>query len=129
VDWFPFAILPLFASHLLQRNCVASECSDQQLISTPHPCVISPQSFMLYRLIGATGIDKHPNVAGQYLNALTFFSTLTGLSPIGAAPPLNTGSSASGDRPLTPAELLALQTAAAGTVKACGATCGVKTLY
>lgn len=80
--------------------------------------------FMLYRVFNKS-IDKHPNVAGQYLNALTFFATLTGTSPVGAAPPLNTGDPSAGDRPLTAAELLALQTAAEGTVKACGAACGL----
>ena len=63
-------------------------------------------------------------VAGQYLNALTFYATLTGKSPMGAAAPLPTGSKASGDRPLTPAEMTALQTAALGAVKACGTHCG-----
>ena len=83
--------------------------------------------LLLYRLIGPKHhtIDKHPNVAGQYLNALTFFATLFGRSPLGAAAPLPTGSSASGDRPLEPDELRALQTAAYGTVKACGAACGL----
>ena len=33
--------------------------------------------LMLYRKY-ASQIDKHPNVAGQYLNALTFFATLFG---------------------------------------------------
>ena len=32
---------------------------------------------MLYRVFGKK-IDKHPNVAGQYLNALTFYATLFG---------------------------------------------------
>lgn len=81
--------------------------------------------FMLYRVFNGTNIDKHPNVAGQYLNALTFFTTLTGTSPVGAAPPLNTGDPSAGDRPLTATEILALQTAAAGTVKACGSACGL----
>ena len=33
--------------------------------------------LMLYRVFGHT-IDKHPNVAGQYLNALTFYAALFG---------------------------------------------------
>ena len=37
------------------------------------------EGFMLYRKFGAS-IDKHPNVAGQYLNALTFYATLFGAS-------------------------------------------------
>ena len=80
--------------------------------------------FMLYRLLPGA-IDKHPNVAGQYLNALTFYATLTGKSPVGATAPLPTGSRASGDRPLSPAEMAALQTAALGAVKACGTDCGL----
>eukprot|EP00039_Didymoeca_costata_P002260 m.58761 g.58761 ORF g.58761 m.58761 type:complete len:346 (+) comp11197_c0_seq2:106-1143(+) len=81
-------------------------------------------SLMLYRVFG-TSIDKHPNVAGQYLNSLVFYATLTGKSPIGAAPPLNTGSPSAGDRPLTKAEILTLQTAAHGAVEACGKACGL----
>ena len=80
--------------------------------------------FMLYRNFSGL-IDKHPNVAGQYLNALTFFATLFGSSPVGAAPPLNTGSSSAGDRPLTAAEVRALQMAAHGVVQQCGEACGL----
>ena len=83
---------------------------------------------MLYRQFrpGAAGIDKHPNVAGQYLNAAVFFGVLfDGQSPVGAAGPLNTGSAAAGDRPLTAIELKALQTAAHGVVKGCGKACGL----
>lgn len=81
--------------------------------------------FLLYRKLKHGVIDKHPNVAGQYLNALTFYAALFGKSPVGAAPPLNTGSKSAGDRPLKAAELKALQLAAAGTVKACGKACGL----
>ena len=83
---------------------------------------------MLYRRIGpgGRGIDKHPNVAGQYLNAAVFFGTLFGgQSPVGAAMPLNTGSAAAGDEPLTSTQLLALQTAAHGVVQGCGKACGL----
>ena len=80
--------------------------------------------FMLYRKF-PTFIDKHPNVAGQYLNALTFFSALFGKSPLGAPPPLNTGSAAAGDRPLTAPQLKALQTAAHGAAFQCGKQCGL----
>jgi len=82
--------------------------------------------YMLFRLLGKGKIDKHPNVAGQYLNACVFYETLFGKSPIGAAMPLNTGSAASGDKPLTKAQLLALQTAAHGAVQGCGKACGLK---
>ena len=80
--------------------------------------------MMLYRKFGER-IDKHPNEAGQYLNALTFFSTLFGgRSPVGAATPLNTGSVGAGDKPLTHAEMAALQAVAHGVVMQCGSACG-----
>ena len=84
------------------------------------------EGFLLNRYSppGSKKIDKHPNVAGQYLNALTFFATLFPAVPLAAAaPPLNTGSKAEGDRPLTTAEMKALQAAAAGVVAQCGAAC------
>ena len=59
------------------------------------------------------------------MNALVFFATLFGETPVGAMPPLNTGSRAAGDRPLTAAEILGLQTAAYGAVAQCGAVCGL----
>ena len=83
-------------------------------------------NFELYRVYtGKKGfIDKHPNTAGQYLNALVMFTTLFGRSAVGAAPPLPTGSPAAGDLPLTAEEMVALQTAADGAVRACGSDCG-----
>jgi len=93
-------------------------------LPVPHVPAGALPGFMLYRQFGST-IDKHPNVAGQYLNALTFYATLFGKSPVGAPLPLNTGSTAAGDRPLTAAEATALQTAAAGIVKQCGKACGL----
>ena len=73
-------------------------------VPIPHaPAGAALPGFLLYRFVGAgkkRTIDKHPNVAGQYLNALTFYATLFGESPVGAAAPLNTGSPASGDRPV-----------------------------
>eukprot|EP00040_Diaphanoeca_grandis_P037518 m.244642 g.244642 ORF g.244642 m.244642 type:complete len:336 (-) comp33833_c2_seq1:64-1071(-) len=80
---------------------------------------------MLYRVFGGKDIDKHPNVAGQYLNALTFYTALFSKSPVGAARPLNTGSSSAGDEPLNATQILALQKAAEGTVRQCGSTCGL----
>jgi hypothetical protein len=44
----------------------------------------SLSSFELYRKLGGGKWDKHPNQAGQYLNALVFFTTLSGMSPVGA---------------------------------------------
>jgi len=35
--------------------------------------------------------DKHPSMAGQYLNALTFYSVLFNASPLGAAAPATIG--------------------------------------
>ena len=37
--------------------------------------------LMLYRVFGHN-IDKHPNVAGQYLNALTFYASLFGKASV-----------------------------------------------
>ena len=51
----------------------------------------SLRGFELYRKLGGGGWDKHPNMAGQYLNAVVFFATLFGESPVGAAGPLHTG--------------------------------------
>lgn len=81
--------------------------------------------FMLYRTLNDTGIDKHPNVAGQYLNALVMYATLLRRSPVGAADPLPTGSAAAGDKPLTPSEKAALQNAAESAVRGCGRECGI----
>jgi hypothetical protein len=67
---------------------------------------------------------QHPNIAGQYLNALVFFATLFGKSPVGAAPPLITETGA-GDKPLSAAQIKSLQTAAAGVVEQCGKACGL----
>jgi len=82
--------------------------------------------FMLYRVFNGktrTTIDKHPNVAGQYLNALVMYATLMRKSPAGAAAPLPTGSAAAGDRPLTQYEMAALQFAAKSAVEGCGSAC------
>ena len=67
---------------------------------------------------------QHPNIAGQYLNALTFYGTLFGKSPIGAAPPLITETGA-GDKPLSSEQLATLQRAAHGAVVQCGKECGL----
>lgn len=72
-----------------------------------------------------SGIDKRPNVAGQYLNALTFYSTLFGKSPVGAAPPSMPLDLLAGDRDLTAAEVLSLQKAAEAAVTQCGSVCGL----
>jgi len=74
---------------------------------------------------GAVGIDKHPNVAGQYLNALVFYATLFGKSPVGAAAPSVPLTPLAGDRELTAAEMLSLQKAAEGAVMQCGGACGL----
>ena len=108
------------------------ELIDAQYPNEPFPLSLPLQindaalpNLELYRIFAKTGIDKHPNVAGQYLNALTFYGTLFGKSPIGAAPPLNTGSTSAGDRPLTNVEIKTLQIAAHGVVEQCGSACGV----
>ena len=111
---------------------IPSECRASVDAQYPQPLSLSlpfkvpggaRPGFMLYRKFG-DAIDKHPNVAGQYLNALTFYATLFRKSPVGAAAPLPTGSTSAGDRPLTPSEQLTLQVAAQGTVEACGSACG-----
>lgn len=68
----------------------------------------------LYRKISGDVWDKHPNQAGQYLNALVFFVTLFDRSAVGAAGPLHTG--AAPELPLKPATLLALQRVASSVV-------------
>lgn len=68
----------------------------------------------LYRILGPHKFDKHPNQAGQYLNALVFYATLFGSSPVGAAGPLHSGKAPA--LPLQPTILAALQKIAAGVV-------------
>lgn len=82
-------------------------------------------SLMLNRVYKKKGIDKHPNVAGQYLNALVFYSTLFGKSPVGAAPPSMPLDPSAGDRELTAVEVLSLQKAAEAAVAQCGGVCGL----
>lgn len=81
--------------------------------------------------------DKHPNMAGQYLNALTFFAAIFGESPMGAAQPycsercvpnvvegrMHYGPPGPPNPLLTSEETRVLQTAAATAVKHCGAAC------
>lgn len=68
------------------------------------------------------GYDKHPTCAGQYLNALTFYTALFGKSPLGATGPLKT----CGDYvELTSEQKLNFQKAAAGVVAQCGSNCGL----
>lgn len=45
----------------------------------------------LFRKLENGDWDKHPNIAGQYLNALVFYTTIFRESPVGAAGPLKTG--------------------------------------
>eukprot|EP00755_Sulcionema_specki_P033645 Sspe_Gene.101216::Locus_75813_Transcript_1_1_Confidence_1.000_Length_1081::g.101216::m.101216 len=78
----------------------------------PYPTTGELKDLMLYRTLPGGVIDKHPNVAGQYLNALTFYATLFGESPEGAAAPLPTAK----DPPLTPQQLSGLQKAACDVV-------------
>lgn len=74
------------------------------------------ESLMLY----LPGPNKHPNVAGQYLNALVFYATLFGKSPVGAGDPKKTM-----PFKLTAEEKLSLQKAAEGVVAQCGSACGL----
>lgn len=75
--------------------------------------------------------DKHPNRVGQYLNALVFYTTLFGKSPVGAAAPLETQSDevvgARAEAPLSESERAALQELALMSVRACGKACGLTT--
>lgn len=75
------------------------------------------------------GHDKHPTCAGQYINALTFYATLFGKSPIGAAGPLKESAAGwpSDWVQLTDEQMLAMQKAAAGVVAQCGSNCGLGT--
>lgn len=56
------------------------------------PLAVPPHSdttgIMLYL---SNGQDKHPTVAGQYLNALVFYATIFQASPLGAAVPPEAG--------------------------------------
>eukprot|EP00466_Bigelowiella_natans_P005006 jgi/Bigna1/131946/aug1.16_g6654 len=71
--------------------------------------------YMLYRVYPDGNVDKHPNIAGAYLNALVFYASLFGKSPVGAAKPLVTETDF-GDIPLTDEQALTLQTAAEAVV-------------
>eukprot|EP01059_Diplonema_ambulator_P010930 TRINITY_DN20946_c0_g1_i1.p1 TRINITY_DN20946_c0_g1~~TRINITY_DN20946_c0_g1_i1.p1 ORF type:complete len:330 (+),score=69.18 TRINITY_DN20946_c0_g1_i1:39-992(+) len=73
----------------------------------PLPTNGALKDLMLYRILPGNQIDKHPNVAGQYLNALTFYATLFNSSVTGAPPPLMTEP----DTPLTPQQLAEMQAA------------------
>ena len=71
-------------------------------------------SMELYRKLSNGNWDKHPNIAGQYLNALVFYATLFGSSPVGAAQPLQSGKAP--PLPLQPAIIDALQRVAESVV-------------
>lgn len=62
------------------RECMTSHA--RQWAS--HACGLP--NLMLYQTDGQI-IDTHPSVAGQYLNALTFYAALFAKSPVGAAHP------------------------------------------
>ena len=82
-------------------------------------------SLPLYRVLQGGGIDKHPSVAGQYLNALTFYATLFG-SPSGAASPIYEPQyKQPQDKPLSADEIQGLQAAAEGAASGCGRACGL----
>ena len=71
-------------------------------------------SVARYRKLSGGKWDKHPNMAGQYLNALVFYATLFGESPVGAAGPLDTGTAPA--LPLDAAILRGLQRVAESVV-------------
>jgi len=95
--------------------------------------------FLLGKLntSSAFKIDKHPNIVGQYLNALTLYATLFGESPEGAAGPSCSpsvpprcmryaqGISEPGEASISKQILLNLQKAAWGSVIQCGQQCGI----
>ena len=87
------------------KNIIDSQYEYPLNISLPLPTTGSLKELMLYRILSGN-IDIHPNVAGQYLNALTFFATLFGKSPVGAAAPIPTEK---GDIPLTPNQRTQMQ--------------------
>mmetsp|Transcript_9153 Transcript_9153/g.22470 ORF Transcript_9153/g.22470 Transcript_9153/m.22470 type:complete len:335 (-) Transcript_9153:228-1232(-) len=71
--------------------------------------------FQMYRVYPDGNVDKHPNIAGQYLNALVFYTMLFQSSPVGAARPLITEHNF-GDKNLTDVEILTLQEVATRVV-------------
>lgn len=88
----------------------------------------SDPNLLLYIKDSETEFDKHPSRAGCYLNALTFYATIFGKSPVGAAAPLPTTAWGLPDVELTSSQLETLQRAAAGVVQQCGHACGLATL-
>eukprot|EP00756_Hemistasia_phaeocysticola_P057574 Hpha_TRINITY_DN34176_c0_g1::TRINITY_DN34176_c0_g1_i1::g.75861::m.75861 len=89
------------------RAAVDSEYSVGVPTRLPYPTTGALAGLPLYRVLPTGDIDIHPNVAGQYVNALTFYATLFAASPVGAAAPLATEP----DVPLTPSEIAGLQAA------------------
>jgi len=95
-----------------------------------HGKVWDPERLYIY---SGDNADKHPSKVGQYLNALTFYTTLFGEVPYGAAAPVckencyghNWAKTAPGplDPPLTVDQLHALQGAAGDAVAHCGKSC------
>lgn len=73
--------------------------------------------------------DKHPSRAGQYFNALVFYATLFGESPVGAVAPLETQTDEvklrEEEAPLSELELSEFQELAFKSVQACGKACGL----
>jgi hypothetical protein len=82
--------------------------------------------LLLYIRNSETDFDKHQNTAGCYLNALVFYATIFGKSPLGAAAPDATWGNSWGlpEPDLTSTQLATLQRAAEGVVQQCGPACG-----
>merc|ERR1712107_605875 len=83
--------------------------------------------LLLYIKTSETDFDKHQNTAGCYLNALTYYATIFGKSPLGAAAPNASWCQSWGlpEPNITSAQLATMQKAAAGVVQQCGRACGL----
>eukprot|EP00443_Scrippsiella_acuminata_P108469 CAMPEP_0115749650 /NCGR_PEP_ID=MMETSP0272-20121206/94299_1 /TAXON_ID=71861 /ORGANISM="Scrippsiella trochoidea, Strain CCMP3099" /LENGTH=443 /DNA_ID=CAMNT_0003194703 /DNA_START=44 /DNA_END=1373 /DNA_ORIENTATION=+ len=108
------------------KAAIDAEYPDKPPLDLPLPAgmlreeVLKPERLYIY---SGNKPDKHPSKVGQYLNALTFYTTLFGEVPYGAAPPVckencygnNWAKTTPGplDPPLTADQLHALQGAAA----------------
>jgi len=113
------------------KAAIDAEYPDKPPLDLPLPAgmlreeVLKPERLYIY---SGNKPDKHPSKVGQYLNALTFYTTLFGEVPYGAAPPVckencygnNWAKTTPGplDPPLTADQLHALQ-----GVAHCGKTC------
>jgi hypothetical protein len=109
------------------KNAIDGQYSEPAPLELPlHVPGGADPDLLLYIKNSDTDFDKHQNLAGCYLNALTIYATIFGKSPLGAAAPdASWGESWGLPEPnLTSAQLLTMQKAAEGVVQQCGHACG-----